>query len=64
MEATDKQINYILSLAGRVNDTSAYSFLSQVPGLGLSQREKRGSLTKGRASEIIDDLLGQLKEKN
>lgn len=45
--ATEKQISYILILAGA-------RFLSQVPG--LSQRERKGTLTKARASQIIDEL--------
>jgi len=45
--ATEKQISYILVLAG-------VRFLSQVPG--LTRRQKCGGMTKAEASQIIDEL--------
>jgi hypothetical protein len=45
--ATEKQISYILMLAG-------VRFLSQVPG--LTQRQRNGGMTKAEASQIIDEL--------
>lgn len=52
MMATDKQIDFILSLAG-------VRFLDKVfraTGVILSSREESGVITKARASEIIDEL--------
>ena len=54
MDATTKQIDFILSLAGA-------RFLTEVTektGVYLSQRERRGGLTKARASQIIAELKG------
>ncbi len=45
--ATEKQISYILALAG-------VRFLSQVPG--LTRRQTTGGMTKAEASQIIDAL--------
>ena len=46
--ATDKQINYILTLAG-------VRFLSQIDS--LNRRQKTGGMTKAEASQLIDELL-------
>lgn len=56
--ATDKQIDYIISLWNRVNGGRA-SFLSQTD-LPLTQRERNGGMTKAEASAIIDELKAQL----
>lgn len=61
MQATEKQIDYILYLWNKVNGGSA-RFLEQTT-LPISRRQARGGLTKGEASGIIDDLLAELKEK-
>jgi len=56
MQATDKQISYLLQLAGKVQgDTIAY--LSQVRCISLTQREKKGGMTKAEASAHIEALL-------
>ena len=62
MNATEKQIDFILSLASRVQD-SRVRFLSEVDAVWLSQRDRKGQMTKERASEIIDDLKSQLKNR-
>ena len=62
MNATEKQIDFILSLASRVQG-SRVRFLSEVDAVWLSQRDRRGHMTKARASEIIDDLKSQLKNR-
>lgn len=59
MEATDKQLNYIIRLYNQVHDTS-HAYLSQCKKLGLTQREARGGMTKAEASGHIDDLTAQL----
>lgn len=48
--ATEKQINYIVRLAG-------VRFLSQVPG--LTRRQATGGMTKAEASQLIDELLAR-----
>lgn len=58
MTATDKQIDYIIHLWNQVNDSNA-KYLSQTD-LPLTQREKRGGMTKATASSIISDLLAEL----
>jgi hypothetical protein len=62
MNATEKQIDFILSLASRVQDSRA-RFLSEVDAVWMSQRDRQGKMTKERASEIIDDLKSQLKNR-
>ncbi|MBH5296177.1 hypothetical protein [Corynebacterium ulcerans] len=62
MQATEKQIDYLLSLWNRINDKDA-QFLSQTD-IPLSQRQRRGGLTKAKASVIIDELLAELEEKD
>jgi hypothetical protein len=51
--ATDKQLNYILHLAG----CKYFSQVAHVTRLLMTQRAKRGDLWKTEASAIIDDLL-------
>lgn len=62
-DATDKQIDYILSLWNRLNPSHTARFLSQTD-LPLSQRQKRGGMTKVEASAIIDELKAELASKN
>lgn len=52
MDATTKQTDFILSLAG----ARFLSDVTQKTGVYLSQRERRGGLTKARASEVITEL--------
>ena len=59
--ATDRQINYIIDLHNKIYGDSA-RFFSQT-GLGRTQREKRGDITKGRASELIDELKAELNAR-
>lgn len=54
-EATEKQIGFIISLYNRVHGTS-HAYLYQCTALGLTQREKKGGMTKAEASAIIDQL--------
>ena len=56
--ATDKQIDYILSLWNQINGGRA-AYLSQTD-LPLTQREKRGGMTKAEASAIINQLKKQI----
>lgn len=55
--ASQKQIDYILSLWNKVNGGTA-SFLSQTD-LPLTQRERRGGMTSVEASGYIDSLKAQ-----
>lgn len=59
--ATDKQIDFMVSLGNRVSGTS-FRFPSQVPCLRsrLTMKERSGSISKVRASAIIDQLLAEL----
>ncbi|ARD42448.1 hypothetical protein [Actinomyces gaoshouyii] len=57
MEATDKQVDYIIDLWNQVNGASA-KYLSQTD-LPLTQREKKGGMTRAEASGYIRDLLRQ-----
>lgn len=50
--ATEKQIDYILSLA----ECKYLSQLYSLHGIPLTQREKSGGMTKAEASAIIDRL--------
>ena len=62
MYATEKQISYIVSLYNQVHGTT-HGYLSQCDKLLLSQREKRGSMTKAEASAYIGKLQKQLERK-
>ncbi|CDP48189.1 hypothetical protein [Propionibacterium freudenreichii] len=62
-DATDKQIDYIVSLWNKLNPAPAARFLSQTD-IPLSQRQKRGGMTKVEASAIIDELKAELDSKN
>ncbi|MGH3500284.1 MAG: hypothetical protein ACRDQA_05190 [Nocardioidaceae bacterium] len=53
--ATEKQQNYIISLYNQGHGTT-HGYLSQCDQLPLSQRQKRGGMTKVEASAIIDQL--------
>jgi hypothetical protein len=59
--ASEKQIDYILSLYNSIHGTR-HGYLSQTD-LPLSQREKRGGMTKSEASALIDELRTQLAAK-
>lgn len=54
MNATEKQISFIISLWNRANNGHA-TFLDQTD-LPLTQRQKRGGMTKAEASAIITQL--------
>jgi len=58
MEATPKQLDYLLALANRRTGESA-RYLSQNRWLKetLTMRERGGSISKARASALIDQLL-------
>jgi hypothetical protein len=58
MQATDKQISYIISLYNQIHGTT-HGYLSQCKDLLLTQREKRGGMTKAEASAHIDALKKQ-----
>lgn len=60
MRATDKQTSYIIDLWNQVNDGNA-KYLSQTD-LPLTQREKKGGMTKVEASGYIRDLLRRRDE--
>lgn len=60
MNATEKQVSYIISLYNKAHGGGA-SYLSQCVNLGLNNRQKKGGMTKAEASAIIDDLLAQAK---
>ncbi|WP_159626746.1 hypothetical protein [Actinomyces sp. zg296] len=60
MRATDRQIDYIIDLWNQVNDGDA-KYLSHTD-LPLTQREKKGGMTKTEASGYIRDLLRQRDE--
>ena len=53
-QASQKQVDYIISLWNQVNGGSA-SYLSQTD-LPLTQREKRGGMFSSEASRYIDQL--------
>lgn len=57
--ATDKQIDYIVSLYNQLHGTD-HSWLSQCDHLPMSQRERTGGMTKSEASTHIDSLKSQL----
>jgi len=57
-QASQKQIDFIISLWNQVNDGSA-SYLSQTD-LPLTQREKRGGMFSHEASRYIDQLKREL----
>jgi len=59
MNATQKQIDYIISLYNQVNGTSA-TYLSHCTGLKLTMRERGGGMAKAEASRIITALKRQL----
>lgn len=58
MDATDKQIAYIIALWNRIHNRSV-TYLSQTD-LPLTQRERRGGMTKAEASALISELKAQL----
>lgn len=61
--ATDSQLDYMLTLANKVNGTS-YRYLSQVRDvLGLSSFQLQRGITKPQASALIDQLKKQLEEE-
>ena len=55
MNATDKQIDYIIALASKAQG-GRIGYLSQITAVHLNQRQKRGSITKAEASALIDEL--------
>ena len=57
--ATDKQIDYIITLWNKTHGGSA-RFLSQTD-IPLSRRQREGGLSKSDASAIIDDLKSQIR---
>lgn len=61
MDATQKQLDYILDLANQLTGRHA-RYLTQVDDVVLmSRREKTGGMTKAEASAHIRDLLAQIK---
>lgn len=60
--ASEKQIDFILTLASKVEGRQI-KFLSQLPArFCLSQRERTGGMTKAMASSLIDQLKAELVE--
>ena len=59
--ASEKQIDYILVLASKING-SAINYLDQLSEIGtyLTRKQKQGKITKSEASMLIDDLKSQL----
>lgn len=59
MDATEKQISFILALAAKTHPEGTYVRVSDLDrhpaALGLSQRDRR-DLSKAKASKIIDEL--------
>jgi len=60
--ATNKQIDYLISLHNRVHGTKA-AFLGQCKTLNLTMRERSGNITKVRASMLIEDLRAELERQ-
>lgn len=58
--ASDKQIDYIISLYNEAHGTT-HAYLSQCAQLPLTQRQKRGGMTKAEASAFINRLLKGVK---
>ncbi len=61
-EASQKQIDYIISLHNQVYGSSA-AYLSQCHELSMTQRERRGGMTKAEASAHITHLKAELAKK-
>ena len=62
--ATDKQLDYLLTLANQVNGGTSFRYLSQVRGvLGLSSFQLERGITKPQASALIDDLKRRLADQ-
>lgn len=61
-QATDKQIDYLLSLASKVSGQQ-YRYLSQARRvLGVSSSQLNRGLTKTEASALIDQMKSRLGE--
>lgn len=54
--ATAKQTSYIIDLYNQAHGTT-HGYLSQCARLPLTQREKKGGMTKAEASSYISTLL-------
>ena len=62
--ATDRQLDYLLTLANQLNGGTSFRYLSQVRDiLGLSGFQLERGITKPQASALIDDLKRRLAEK-
>lgn len=61
--ATEKQEQYIIDLYNRINGTR-HGWLSQCKDLPLTQRMKKGGMTKAEASAIIRELQAELAAGN
>jgi predicted transcriptional regulator len=59
MNASRKQIDFILSLASQLQGERV-RFLTEVTAAGLSRRQKTGGMTTVEASQIIDELQRDL----
>lgn len=59
--ATDRQIDYLLSLASQVQGRTL-GYLSQVTCISLTQRETRGGMTRAEASAHISELKDLLNK--
>ena len=62
--ATDRQLDYLLTLANRLNGGTSFRYLSQVRDvLGLSSFQLERGITKPQASALIDGLKRRLAEQ-
>lgn len=58
MEATPKQVAYLLTLANRLTGESArYPSQNRWLKANLTMRERNGQISKARASALIDELI-------
>lgn len=60
--ATEKQVNYLLDLYNKLNGTR-FRFLSQTD-LPLTQRERRGGMTRIEAAAYISELRQELERNS
>jgi len=58
MYATQRQIDYLISLYNQVHGTQA-AYLSQCTALKLTMRERQGQMAKTEASRMITALKRQ-----